>query len=85
MRQNRAKEQLYLITEKGGESAFINEVPEEFTEKSGKPLKPVVEKIYLCSQCGTKLEDHYSYCPFCGHHRKLKKNQSEPEALNYAR
>jgi DNA helicase-4 len=62
----RAKDQLFLLSEKGNESMFLKEIPENLTSKSGRPLKPFVEKLNLCSSCNFELLDFYRYCPSCG-------------------
>ena len=62
----RAKDKLYLITEKGNESSFLKEIPEIFTVKTNVPLKPVVENTILCSKCYSRLEKLWVVCPYCG-------------------
>lgn len=44
----RAKDELFLITEKENESSFIKEIPAIFTSKTFMPFKSVVEKTLLC-------------------------------------
>ncbi|MDI1233828.1 MAG: ATP-dependent helicase [bacterium] len=62
----RAKDKLYLITEKGNESSFLKEIPDNFTVKTNNPMKAVVENIPLCPGCSSQLERLYKYCPYCG-------------------
>lgn len=63
----RAKEKLFLITEKGNESSFIKEIPEQFTVKTSERLPSVVEKFLNCRECFSQLESRlYSFCPYCG-------------------
>lgn len=62
----RARDELFLITEKGNESSFLREIPDTFTLKSGLPLGSVVPEISLCSTCETRLEEDFAYCPYCG-------------------
>lgn len=62
----RAKDKLFLITEKGNESSFLKEIPENFTVKTTIPLKAVVEKIRVCESCSSQLEKLFAYCPYCG-------------------
>ncbi len=62
----RAKEKLFLITEKGNESSFLKEIPDNYTVKSGLPLKSVVEKVITCSKCFSQLEKLHKFCPYCG-------------------
>jgi DNA helicase-4 len=63
----RAKDKLFLITEKGNESSFLKEIPEIFTVRTLNPLKSVVEKIQTCEQCFSQLEKLWMVCPYCGH------------------
>lgn len=63
----RAKEKLFLITEKGNESSFLREIPESFTVKTTTLLAPVVEKVLSCENCFSQLDSNlYSFCPYCG-------------------
>jgi DNA helicase IV len=62
----RAKEKLFLITEKGNESAFLKEIPEIFTVRSNVPLKSVVEEVSICEKCFSQLENLWIVCPYCG-------------------
>jgi superfamily I DNA/RNA helicase len=62
----RAKEKLYLITEKGNESMFLKEIPETYTVKTHQPIKPLTETIPICSKCFSQLEKLWIVCPYCG-------------------
>jgi DNA helicase-4 len=62
----RAKDELFLITEKGNESSFLREIPDNFTFRSGASFKSVIEKIKLCSQCGNRIDNAFTFCPYCG-------------------
>jgi len=62
----RAKDYLYLITEKGNESSFIGEIPNDFTYRTYQPFKPMVEEISLCSNCNNRIEGNFAFCPYCG-------------------
>lgn len=63
----RAKEKLFLITEKGNESSFLREIPESFTVKTTTLLAPVVEKVLSCENCFSQLDSNlYAFCPYCG-------------------
>ena len=61
----RAKDDLFLITEKGNESSFLKEIPETFTIRTTNPIKPVVEKVILCNNCNKQLEKTWIRCPYC--------------------
>jgi len=63
----RAKDKLFLITEKGNESSFLKEIPDIFTVKTGMPIKSVVEKVITCPKCFSQLEKLFAFCPYCGH------------------
>ena len=52
----RAKDKLFLITEKGKESSFLKEIPDIFTVKTSNPIKSVVEKVITCPKCFSQLE-----------------------------
>lgn len=62
----RAKDKLFLITEKGNESSFLKEIPEAFTVKTGVPIKSVVERVITCHKCFSQLEKLWVVCPYCG-------------------
>jgi DNA helicase IV len=62
----RAKDKLFLITEKGRESSFLKEIPETYTVRTGVPILSVVEEVRLCPKCFSQLEKLFSYCPYCG-------------------
>lgn len=62
----RAKDELFLITEKGNESSFLKEIPDTFTFKTSLPLKSVVEEIILCRGCQNRLDEQFAFCPYCG-------------------
>lgn len=62
----RAKEKLFLITEKGNESTFIKEIPAIYTVRYIDELSPIVEKVLICKNCSSQLESLYKFCPYCG-------------------
>ena len=62
----RAKDKLFLITEKGNESSFLKEIPETFTVKTSVPIKSVVEQVINCHKCFSQLEKLWMVCPYCG-------------------
>ncbi|PBQ34570.1 DNA helicase UvrD [Sphingobacteriaceae bacterium] len=62
----RAKDKLFLITEKGNESSFLKEIPDNFTVKTSLPIKSVIEKIEVCGSCSSQLEKLFAFCPYCG-------------------
>lgn len=62
----RAKDKLFLITEKGRESSFLKEIPATYTVRTGIPMSSVVEEVRLCPACQRQLETAFAYCPYCG-------------------
>ena len=62
----RAKDKLYLITEKGNESSFLKEIPDIYTVRTSEPISPLVEKIPICVKCYSQLETMWVVCPYCG-------------------
>lgn len=62
----RAKDKLFLITEKGNESSFLKEIPDNFTFRTSSPTKSVIDKIELCKGCSSQLEKLWKLCPYCG-------------------
>lgn len=63
----RAKDKLFLITEKGNESSFLKEIPDVFTVRTSLPIKSVVDKVITCDSCYSQLEKLWVVCPYCGH------------------
>jgi len=66
----RAKDKLFLITEKGNESSFLKEIPETFTVRTTNPIDLLPEKIITCTHCFSQLEKLWLVCPYCG--QKIK-------------
>lgn len=62
----RAKDKLFLITEKGNESSFLKEIPDTFTVRTSLPIKSMVDKIEICIKCKSQLEKLWRVCPYCG-------------------
>ena len=62
----RAKDKLYLITEKGNGSSFLNEIPDTFTTKSSVETRSIMTKIEICKECSRQLENLWIVCPYCG-------------------
>lgn len=74
----RAKDKLFLITEKGNESSFLKEIPDIFTVKTSIPIKSVVEKIINCNKCFSQLEKLWVVCPYCGEKVKCQPANEKP-------
>jgi DNA helicase-4 len=62
----RAKDELFLLTEKGNESSFLKEIPENFTYKTSIAFKPVVERILSCHNCNSAIDQDSKFCKYCG-------------------
>ncbi len=62
----RAKEYLYLITELGVESSFIEEIPSKFKLLYTSELKVGERNTIKCPSCHHRLEKEYRFCPECG-------------------
>lgn len=71
----RAKDKLFLITEKGIESSFLKEIPEIFTVRTSMSSKPVVDNVIICERCFSQLEKLWIVCPYCGQKVKDKKTE----------
>jgi DNA helicase-4 len=62
----RAKDKLYLITEKGNESSFLNEIPDKYTSKSTQ-LSKTNHRQNECVKCQAPMKEDWIACPKCGH------------------
>jgi superfamily I DNA/RNA helicase len=73
----RAKDKLFLITEKGNESFFLKEIPDIFTVKTSIPIKSVIEKAITCQKCFSQLEKLWMVCPYCGEKVSVQLNRQD--------
>ena len=62
----RAKEKLFLISRKGNESRFIEEIPDKLFERIEKPIELIKEKVILCDKCNKQIKTTHNFCPHCG-------------------
>ena len=62
----RAKDKLFLSTEKGNESSFLKEIPETFTVRTTTSAKSVIEELVTCENCYSQMEKLWVVCPYCG-------------------
>jgi superfamily I DNA/RNA helicase len=62
----RAKDKLFLITEKGNESSFLREIPETYTVKTSDSIHLHEETKISCKKCYSQLEKMWIVCPYCG-------------------
>ncbi len=61
----RAKEALYLITELGNESRFIEELTEKYIDRRNFVTINYESEPVLCSVCGFQMEAFFKGCPMC--------------------
>jgi len=78
----RAKDKLFLITEKGNESSFLKEIPSTFTVRTTEAIKQVVDEVIICTKCYSQLEKLHIYCPYCG--KKVTENIENEKAYTMA-
>jgi len=62
----RAKEQLYLISELGNESKFIDEITEQFLDRENFLTLNFEQSYDSCQHCGFTISRGFKYCPECG-------------------
>lgn len=62
----RAKDELFLITEIGNESTFIDEIPERFYNFNKSEFKNIVEPLLVCNKCGINIHEEDRFCRNCG-------------------
>lgn len=62
----RAREQLFLIAEKGNESEFIKEITDEYLDRENFMTLEFDTEVHICSNCGYELHSIFKFCPICG-------------------
>lgn len=62
----RAKDELFLLTQMGSESRFIDEIPAAFYAVNKTEFKNIISPVPVCTNCGTELKEFYKFCPGCG-------------------
>lgn len=62
----RAKDELFLLTEYGNQSSFIEEIPEKYFVSFKQGIKQVIDTFKLCKSCEQQIEEHFTFCPYCG-------------------
>jgi ATP-dependent exoDNAse (exonuclease V) beta subunit len=62
----RARDDLYLVTELGNESRFIDEIPEEYLDADKMEFNSTITPLQICAVCGTEIKDVFKFCPTCG-------------------
>jgi DNA helicase IV len=62
----RAKEALYLISELGNESRFIDELTDQYVDRKNFVTINYNADPVVCAACGVGLESFFRFCPRCG-------------------
>ena len=62
----RAKDELFLITELGNESSFVDEIPQHFFQINKPELKSDVASTLACDKCGVSINETDRFCSNCG-------------------
>jgi len=62
----RARDKLFLITDKGNESSFLKEIPQHYLVRTAKPIKSMIDTTTTCPACFNDLEKPSRFCPNCG-------------------
>lgn len=63
----RAKDELFLITELGNESSFIDEIPQQFYSLNRTAFNDIDEKIESCPRCNYPQVQRVNFCSNCGY------------------
>jgi DNA helicase IV len=88
----RAKEELFLISEVGNESEFIQEIPGEFLDRTNFLILNLKnQEPKQCMSCKKKIHLDYIFCPYCGKHclipgsttNEIKKETTSEEEIAY--
>jgi len=75
----RAKDKLFLITQKGNESSFLKEIPSAYTVRTTNKIKSVIDKVIMCDSCFSQLEMLHKFCPYCGQKVTEQKDEQHNE------
>ena len=62
----RAKEALYLVSELGNESRFIEELTERYVDRKNFVTINYEADPRTCTNCGNLMESFFRFCPVCG-------------------
>ncbi len=62
----RAKDELFLITELGNESSFVDEIPQHFYNVNKPIIKNIDSQIINCSDCRATINMSDKFCRNCG-------------------
>ena len=74
----RAKEELFLISEVGNESEFIQEIPGDFLDRTNFLILNITnQEPKQCINCKKKIQVEYNYCPYCGKSCIIEENHKD--------
>ncbi|MEO1053483.1 MAG: UvrD-helicase domain-containing protein [Bacteroidota bacterium] len=62
----RAKDDLYLLTEKANESSFVKEIPGSYKLNTSTHLRSVIDQLNTCQHCDNYIDEDSKYCKYCG-------------------
>jgi len=80
----RAKEELFLISEVGNESEFINEIPGEFLDRTNFLILNIKnQEPILCIYCRNQIQKEFIYCPYCGKNPALEDDTNQNISKNF--
>jgi DNA helicase-4 len=79
----RAKDQLFLLSELGNESSFVDEIPTHFFQINKSGLKSDVEIMLACNKCGVSISESDNFCSKCGN--KLTSELPQKELPDYVK
>jgi DNA helicase-4 len=74
----RAKDELFLITELGNESSFVEEIPAHYYAVNKPKLKGVIEGVNICSECNFSVDESDKFCRNCGHNQVVSESGDQP-------
>jgi superfamily I DNA/RNA helicase len=62
----RAKSHLYLMSQKGAVSEFVKDIPKELMSIHEHEVPGVTFEFAICTNCKSKIDEHFKFCPECG-------------------
>ena len=77
----RAKDHLFLLTQKDNPSQFIGEIPRKYKLETPSE-KPELYKTHVCSKCSSKVKEGDNFCGNCGTSLVVKESDSSVEAVS---
>jgi len=63
----RAKDELFLISEQGNESVFVEDIPGEFVDRENFLILNIKKNGNTnCEECSSSIREDFNFCPNCG-------------------